>query len=55
MATLRQWRSALRQRFGAYGYRITRDGEIHRRTSTGWVLYGYVGDRHLEVILNINN
>lgn len=48
---LRALRAALRARFGARRYRITRDAEIHvygqmpNTNIVGWWFFGYVEDR----------
>ena len=45
------YRTMLREHFGARQYRITSDGEIHvygrmpNSIETGWWLYGAIGDR----------
>lgn len=57
--TISTLRTALRTRFGARQYRITRDGDIHvhgtmpNTNQTGWYLYGYVGARETEQRLGL--
>lgn len=58
-ATVTTLRNALRTKFGARQYRITRDGEIHvhgtmpNTNQTGWYLYGYVGALETEQRLGL--
>ena len=44
---LAEYRRALRDAFGSYGYRILGD-EIHVRFMGAWGLYGWIGDRDTE-------
>lgn len=52
--TIKTIRNALRVKFGARRYRITRTGDIHvfgvmpSTNVVGWYLYGYVGDASTE-------
>lgn len=58
---IRNVRKSLRREYGDRKYRITSAGEIHvhgimpNTNSVGWYLWGRVGDRDTEVMLETIN
>lgn len=48
MATIKDYRRALRRKYGVYNYRIRRDGGIDIKTINGWKFYGWVGELEIE-------
>lgn len=55
--SITQIRAALRNAFGAYKYRINKDGAISvfghmpNTNTTGWYLFGFVGNAETELRL----
>jgi len=42
--SMRKIRKALRARFGAGKYRITKGGEVHYHHGNGWLFYGSLSE-----------
>lgn len=48
MATIKQYRLALRARYGAYNYRIRANRGIDIKTINGWIFFGWMHDFEVE-------
>lgn len=51
MATIKDYRIALRQKYGAYNYRIRCDRGIDVKTDKGWIFLGWLGEFEIEFAL----